>query len=533
VSESEATSPLLAFENVSKRFGGVAALTDVSFAVRPGAVHALVGENGAGKSTLMKCLVGVHAPDAGRILWKGRPVAIPDATAARRLGIDIVFQEIELAPNLTVAESIFLGREPRRGAGPLGLVDYGAMRAEAARLLAQLDVPLSPDAPIERLRTAEKQSVQIARALASGNAWLLILDEPTSALSDHEADRLLTRLEALRERGTAILYVSHKLEEVARLADDVTVLRDGRHVQTGPARDLSTADIVRLMVGRETALLSGQRPAENRPAQFFGQQTPVLNVRGLTRRPAFEDVSFDLRGGEVVGMFGIVGAGRTEVARVLFGLDRADAGTVTLNGRDARFRSPTAAVRAGLALVPEDRKLQGLLLDESLRRNVALPNLSWLRRHGPAGRLLPFVDTAAEWKLAQRSVRDLKVAARAGVEGRAGGLSGGNQQKVVLAKWLAGKPRVLILDEPTKGIDVGAKAEVYRLVRDLAAEGIAVLLISSELEEVLALSDRILVMRAGRVAATFAAEERPSRETILRHAVVREQPIVPTTGASA
>jgi ABC-type sugar transport system ATPase subunit len=526
--------PLLRLEGLTKRFHGVHALEGASFAVQRGTIHAVVGENGAGKSTLMKLLVGIHAPDGGRIVWEEQAVTLDGPAAARAMGIDIVFQEIELAPNLTVGESIFLAREPSRW----GWVDAGEVFRCSARLLASLGVAIRPDARIEDLSVAEKQLVQIARALA-GETRLLILDEPTSALTEHESRRLFEILEELRRRGTTLLYVSHKLEEIFRLADTITVLRDGRHVGTFPRQELDADALIRHMVGPARELsranstasppstrrggpeaeiecdVERTRPRHPRPDEFAtppppDTATPLLAVRGLTRLPAFADVSFDVGRGEVVGFFGIVGAGRTELARALFGLDPFDYGNILIEGRLVRFRSPSAAVAAGLGLVPEDRKLQGLILEMSLRRNLSLAALPRLATAG-------IVRGREERRLASEAVARLGIVA-SGLEQEVRDLSGGNQQKVVIARWLATRPRLLILDEPTRGIDIAAKREVHALIRRLAVDGMGVLLISSELEEVLGLSDRLLVLREGRLAGEFDPRS-ALPETVLRAAV--------------
>lgn len=496
------TAPLLRLEGLTKHFHGVHALEGASFDVQEGSIHAVVGENGAGKSTLMKLLVGIHAPDAGRIVWEGQAITLDGPAAARDRGIDIVFQEIELAPNLTVGESIFLAREPSRW----GWVDAGRVFRSAARLLASLGVPIRPEALIEELSVAEKQLIQIARALA-GEPRLLILDEPTSALTEHESGRLFEILQELRRRGTTLLYVSHKLEEIFRLADTITVLRDGRHVGTFPRRELDADALIRHMVGPARELAGTTRTPG---AARKDNTAPLLAVRDLTRSPAFTEVSFEVRRGEVVGLFGIVGAGRTEVARALFGLDPFDLGNILINGRAVRFRSPSQAVAAGLGLVPEDRKLQGLILEMSLRRNLSLAALARLATAG-------IIRSREERRLAADAVSRLGIVTR-GMEQEVRDLSGGNQQKVVIARWLATQPRLLILDEPTRGIDIAAKREVHALIRRLAAEGLGVLLISSELEEVLGLSDRLLVLREGRLTGEFDPRT-ASREAVLRAAV--------------
>jgi ABC-type sugar transport system ATPase subunit len=503
--------PILEFDNLSKHFGGVDALTDVSFSVEAGQIHAVVGENGAGKSTLMKCLVGVHRADRGTIRFNGAVIAPSSPEAARLLGIDVVFQEIELAANLTVAQSIFLAREPTR----LGFIDRAQIRAQASMALDRVGLPVSPDAPIEGLRTAEKQGVQIARALAHG-ARVLIMDEPTSSLSDHEVERLMTVLESLRAEGTTILYVSHKLEEIFRLADTVTVLRDGRHIATKPRADLDTDALISLMAGPDRAADPALDPAASSAAttkrpDLRTSEPVVLSASGLGNGKDFAQVSFELHRGEVLGLFGIVGAGRTELSRAIFGLDPISAGELRLDGELVRFRSAASAIAKGLALVPEDRKLQGLLLDENLRRNISLPAMSEVAVAG-------VISRTKEYALAGDAVLRFGIVARSGVDQVAQSLSGGNQQKVVLAKWLATNPRVLILDEPTKGIDVGAKREVHEMIRRFAVSGLAVLLISSELEEVMILSDRIMIMRGGRIAATVSAAG-STRDALLKLAV--------------
>lgn len=495
-------SPLLEFRGVTKHFFGVHALEEVSFSVPAGEVHALCGANGAGKSTLMKILVGVHQPDGGQVLLDGKPVHLAGPAAARDLGIDIVFQEIELPPNLTVAEAVFLGREPRRW----GCLDYGQMFAAAAALFRRLEVPIAPGAVVETLSVAEKQLVQIARALI-GEPRVLIMDEPTSALTDHEVERLFRLLEGLRAAGTTILYVSHKLDEIFRLTQRVTTLRDGRLVDSVLTSDLTPDTLVARMAGTAG---TGTPVERTSLSPSVGEVGVALEVAALSRAREFEDVSFTLRRGEVLGMFGIVGAGRTEVARCLFGLDQPTSGTVRLAGKPVAFRSAAEAVAAGVALVPEDRKGQGLLLETSLQRNVSLPSLEKLSSLG-------VVDARAERVLAMGAIRSLRIATD-GPEQEVKQLSGGNQQKVVLAKWQSTHPQVLILDEPTKGIDVAAKREVHALVRRLASEGMAVLLISSELDEALSLSDRLLVLREGRVAGELPART-ATREDVMRLAV--------------
>lgn len=490
------------FKNISKRFGGVQALNNISFAIKPGTIHALVGENGAGKSTLIKCLVGVHQPDEGQILFENTPIAPSTPGDARKIGIDIVFQEIELAPNLTVAESIFLAREPKK----FGIIDRKQMESKAAIILESLSVPISPTALVETLSTAEKQSVQIARALAEGTK-VLVMDEPTSSLSDYEIDKLLTLLESLRDKGTTILYVSHKLNEIFRISNTITVMRDGCHIETLPASEYTPDTVISAMIGKSgpSHSISVKEPRQN-PLD----SESILSVRNLTQGMAFRNVSFDLYKGEILGFFGIVGAGRTELMRAIFGVDPYS-GEIIYNGQPVRWKSPSQAIKAGLALVPEDRKLQGLLLEESLKRNMALTAMPLISQLG-------WINLPKEQAVSQKAVKQFSIAARSGIDQEVRFLSGGNQQKVVIAKWIATNPKILILDEPTKGIDVGAKSEVHSLVRRFAGEGMSVILISSEMDEILALSDRIQVMRAGTLTATFDSAN-VTREEMMSAAV--------------
>ena len=458
-----------------------------------GEVHALVGENGAGKSTLVKLLAGVHQPDEGSVAVNGETVVIHGPAHSRELGIAVVHQEPRLFPDLSVAENVFLGHAPL---SRFRTVDWGAMRRATEGLFAQLDVTIDATAPVRGLAMADQQLIEIAKAL-SLDARVLILDEPTASLSAHEVDRLFSIVRRLRERGVAILFVSHRLDEVFELSDRVTVLRDGRHVVTSPTTDLTTADLVRHMVGRAVTLY----PHVDKPVGDV-----LLEVVGLSRSGVFRDISFAVRAGEVVGMAGLVGAGRTEVARVLFGLDRRDEGDVRLAGRPVAFSSPSEAMHAGVAYLPEDRHQEGLVLDFSIAQNVTLPILP---------RLFPrlLMRSSVERNVADGYAEQFDVR-MTGVDQLAGALSGGNQQKVVLAKWLATAPKVLILDEPTRGIDIGAKVEVHQIIAELAASGLGIILISSDLPEVLAMSDRILVLHEGRITAEIP-RERASQERVM------------------
>jgi rhamnose transport system ATP-binding protein len=503
---------VLELRHAAKAFGAVRALTDGEIELRAGEVHALLGENGAGKSTLVKILAGVHQPDAGSLMIENRSATLHGPAAARDAGIAVIYQEPTLFPDLTVAENMFIGRQPLRDERqPLRggrRIDRKTMREEAAAIFARLGVPLDPARIARGLSIADQQVVEIGKALSVG-ARVIVMDEPTAALSAAEVDRLFDVVRSLKDHGAAVLFISHRLEEVFALCQRITVMRDGRHVLTGDASDLTPADLVRAMVGRELA----ERPAE---AGTGTPGEPVLDVRRLTREGVFTDISFTVAAGEIVALAGLVGAGRSEVARAIFGIDRYDAGAVTVKGRKLKRASPTSAMAAGIGFVPEDRRQQGLVMDMSVQQNVALASLGRLRRAG-------LIRAGAERAMAADWAARLKI--RYGrLTDPVAMLSGGNQQKVVLAKWLGRRPSVLIVDEPTRGIDVGTKAEVHRLLADLARDGVAVLMISSELPEVLGVSDRILVMREGRLVAEIAREA-ASEEAVMSAAMgTREVP---------
>jgi len=476
---------VLELHAVSKRFGATQALDGVSLALQEGEIHALVGENGAGKSTVVKILAGVHAPDSGEVRVGGTAVDIEGPAHARALGIAVIHQEPRLFPDLSVAENVFLEHQPRRR---FGGIDWPAIQRSASLLFGDLDVSMPLDAPVRGLSMADQQLVEIARAL-SIEARVLVMDEPTASLSVHEVERLFAIVRRLRDRGVAVLFVSHRLAEVFELCDRASVLRDGRHVITAPIDTLTTTDLIRHMIGRDVRLF---------PKAPANLGDVVLDVRGLSRHDEFSDISFSIRAGEIVGLAGLVGAGRTEVARVLFGVSPPDAGEVRLAGEVVHFDSPSAALDAGIAYVPEDRHQDGLVLGFSISSNITLPILK---------RLFPrlVVRGSKERVLANQYATRLDVR-MTDVEQLVGALSGGNQQKVVIARWLATRPRVLILDEPTRGIDIGAKVEVHRIVSELATTGLAILLISSDLPEVLAMSDRILVMHEGRLTAELSGD---------------------------
>jgi len=488
--------PLLALEHAQKSFGAVHALEDGDIELFGGEVHGLVGENGAGKSTLVKILAGVHRPDAGRLLLDGEEAIFDNAKQSQDAGIAIIFQEPTLFPDLSVAENIFVGAQPLKR---FRRIDGRRMRRDAAAVFDQLGVRLDPDRLARGLSIADQQLVEIVKALTT-NARVIVMDEPTAALTSTEVDRLFGIVETLRARGNAVLFVSHRLEEIFAICRRVTVMRDGRHVLTRPIGELTIPAVIRAMVGRDMEALFPKVPAE--PGRS------VLKVDRLTREGVFTDVSFEVRGGEIVALAGLVGAGRTEVARAIFGIDRWDAGSVEIEGRRLPSASPTAAMDAGIALVPEDRRQQGLVMDFSIERNIALASLDQVRRGG----LIPH---GAE----RRFARDwaLRLQLKYGrLTNPVWTLSGGNQQKAVLAKWLARKPRLLIVDEPTRGIDVGTKAEVHRLLSELAAQGVAVLMISSELPEVLGMADRVVVLFEGRVTGEFTRAE--ATEDAIMHA---------------
>jgi rhamnose transport system ATP-binding protein len=436
------SKPILELRGVAKRFGAVDALQGVDLALLPSEVHALVGENGAGKSTLVKILAGVHRPDAGKLTLNGEELVLRGPAAARDLGIAVIHQQPNLFPDLEVAENVFIGRLPRNR---LGGVDWRDLHRRAEGLFASLGVAQRVSAPVRGLSVADQQLVEIAKAL-SLDARVLVMDEPTAALSTREVERLFTIIRQLRDRGVAVLFVDHRMDEVFEIADRVSVLRDGRHVVTAPAADLTPAETIRHMVGRRLESLF--------PKEQAAVGDVALEVRGLTRNGVFRDVSFQVRRGEIVGLAGLVGAGRTEIARVLFGIDHASSGEVLVNGNRAEINSPADAMRRGIVYVPEDRHEHGLVLDFSIAANISLPIIEGLSR-------LLVVDRRREHELADDYAKQLQVRAT-GVDQLASGLSGGNQQKVVIAKWLATRPTVLLLDEPTRGIDIGAKAEVHK-----------------------------------------------------------------------
>ena len=491
------SQPVLELRDIEKSFGAVRALRGAQLALHVGEAHALVGENGAGKSTLVKILAGAHRQDTGDVLLDGRPLELTGPADARGAGIAVIYQEPTLFPDLSVAENIFMGRQPQRS---LGRIDHDAMHAASAALFDRLGHHLDPRRPARGLSIADQQLVEIAKAL-SFDARVLIMDEPTAALSGVEVERLFAVARSLRESGAAILFISHRFDEVFGLCDRITVMRDGAHVSTDPTAELTVDEVVRRMVGREVGSLFPKVEAE------IGEV--ALSVSGLSRHGIFRDVSFDVHRGEIVALAGLVGAGRSEVIRSVFGVDGRDAGEVLVHGTPLPPGDPSAAMRAGLALVPEDRRQQGLVMELSVERNTTVTSRSTLARFG-------LLSGAAEHAWAAEWTRRLEVKAGS-LDDPVSTLSGGNQQKVVLAKWLSTDPSVLIVDEPTRGIDVGTKAEVHRLLSELAVGGLAVLMVSSELPEVLGMADRVLVMHEGRLTADIPRSA-ATEESVMRAA---------------
>jgi len=495
-------TPIIALQGASKSYGAVRAARDVSIALRPGEVRALAGENGAGKSTIVRMLAGVQRPDLGEVVVDGRPAHFHGPADARDAGVAVIYQEPTLFPDLSVAENVMMGRQPL---GSLRRIDRRALHESVRELMDRLGVRLDPEEPVRGLSIADQQIVEIAKAL-SFDARVLIMDEPTAALSGPEVERLFWVVRALQQRGAAILFISHRLEEIFAICTTVTVLRDGEVTFDGAREGLTADALIQKMVGRELGQLFPKSDAEIGGA--------VLTVSRLTREGVFVDVSFEVRRGEIVALAGLVGAGRSEVARAIFGIDRPDAGHVEVGGRRLKAGSPSAAMAAGIGLVPEDRREQGLVMDLSIERNVGLTRLQALSRIGVIGR-------GSEQKLASTWAQRLRIKAHR-LADPVGFLSGGNQQKVVLAKWLATDPKVLMIDEPTRGIDVGTKAEVHRLMSELAGRGLAVLMISSELPEVLGMADPVLVMHEGRLVRELSRAE-ADEQTVVRAATGQQE----------
>lgn len=493
---------VLELAGVRKTFGSVTALADGSLTVEPGSIHALVGENGAGKSTLIKVVAGLHQRDEGTFRFRGEDVSFSSTAEAKDAGIAVIYQEPTLFPDLSVTENIFMGRQPL---GRGRRIDKQGMITEAQRLFSRLGVDLDPRRPAQGLSIADQQIIEIAKAI-SLDAHLLIMDEPTAALSGVEVERLFSVARSLRDEGRGLVFISHRFDEVFDLCDTITVMRDGSYVGTTPAAETNNDELVKMMVGREVEELFPKIPAERGGV--------ILDVKGLSTAGTFHDVSFQVRAGEIVGLAGLVGAGRSEIARAVFGVDPYDSGTVTLCGKKIPKTKPQAAIRAGMALVPEDRRQQGLVIESSVARNIGAAIRNELARFG-------LITSATENRASAPWAQKLQVKTGA-LSMHAATMSGGNQQKVAIAKWLATDPRLLIIDEPTRGIDIGTKSEVHRLLSELAAEGLAILMISSELPEVLGMADRVLVVSEGRITAELDREE-ATPEAVMHAATRRKE----------
>nr|WP_122013618.1 sugar ABC transporter ATP-binding protein [Maliibacterium massiliense] len=488
---------ILEMAHIHKSFPGVKALDDVMLRVKKGSVHVIVGENGAGKSTLMKILSGLYAPDSGTIRLDGREVTIKNPMHARDLGISIIHQELNIIPYATVAQSIFLGREPYKKLKCL--VDYKRMSEDARALLAQQQLEdINQDTLMKDLTVSKCQVIEITKAIAF-DAKVIIMDEPTSAITEKEVEQLFAHIRALKARGVAIIYISHKLEEIAQIADEISVLRDGKYIGTYPAESVSNDELISLMVGRD---ISNRYPKE--PVAWGDV---VLEVKHLCSARAFEDISFSVRRGEILGVSGLMGAGRTEVMRAIFGLDAFDSGEIFIEDKRVVMKNPHVALEHGLAMVTEDRRRYGVTTIHSIRENIALPNLDMFKSG-------PFMNGKKERRAVREYFDKLSIKAPS-METRSGQLSGGNQQKVVLAKWLLRRPKILIMDEPTRGIDVGAKYDIYHIINDLVKQGIAIIFISSELPELLGMSDNILVMHEGRMTGYVSREEATSEKLMM------------------
>ncbi|MEA5622266.1 sugar ABC transporter ATP-binding protein [Nostoc sp. UHCC 0251] len=477
--DAPTTIPVLEMRGITKRFHGVSALQNVNLTIYPGEVHALMGENGAGKSTLMKILAGAYIADEGEIRINGQPLKITDPATARKAGINLIYQELNVAPNLTVTENMFMGSELRRGQ----FLDRKAMQIEAEQVLESLGANFTAQTIVGTLSIAEQQQVEIARALKD-KSRVLVMDEPTAALSDRETQHLFEVIRRLRNDGIGIIYISHRMEEIYALADRISVLRDGQYIGSLTRDEISAQRLVQMMVGRSMQDFYEHQRQTNHGAV-------VLEVKNISDGRKITPASFQIRAGEILGLAGLVGAGRTEVSRLIFGADRKASGEVFLNGMKLHINSPSDAIAAGIGYVPEDRKDQGLFLEMSSRKNIAI---NTLKQEAKAG----IVNWSSVNRLSADAVENFNIRL-ANLEIRALDLSGGNQQKLLLARWLAIKPRVLMLDEPTRGVDIGAKSEIYRIISELAAQGVAVLMVSSELPEIVGMSDRVLVMREGQL----------------------------------
>jgi ribose transport system ATP-binding protein len=493
---------LLELKGIQKRFGGVTALRNGNLTVNPGEVHLLMGENGAGKSTLMKIVAGVQPADSGDITFRDRKVSFRTPLEASANGIAMVHQECLLAPHLSVAENIFLGREPRK---PMGWVNRREMEQQAARLIEQHHFPLQAKWSVQKLSPAQKQLVEICRAIQHGSS-LLIFDEPTSSLSESETHEVFRIVREMRDRKMGVIYITHRLDELRSVGDRVTILRDGETVHTCPLSELTTSQLIKYMVGREVTSIY------QRDAVPPGDE--LLRVQNFNRGDVLKDITFSLRAGEIVGLGGLMGAGRTELCRAIFGIDPIDSGKIFVAGKEIKIRTPGKAVDSGIALIPEDRQRTGLAIRLSISQNTNIANMRAISPYG-------IINRTAERKVTAESIARLRIKASSGAQ-LAGRLSGGNQQKVVIAKWLARGARIFLFDEPTRGIDVGAKVEVFQVMDELARSGAAILMVSSELPELLQVADRILVMRQGRISGELPGRQ-ATQEEIMRLAAPEEQ----------
>ena len=490
-------TPLLKMERINKGFPGVQALDDVNFDVFPGEIHALVGENGAGKSTLMKLLSGAHQRDSGTIYWEDQEVEIETPRKSQKIGISTIYQELMLTPDLTIAENIFLGREPAKS---FGRVDRKAMIAESERLLNMLDIPLDPCTPVKWLSIAQQQMVEVAKAL-SQKARLIIMDEPTSSLTDHETMMLFQVSRNLKDQGVSIVFISHRLEEVFMLCDRVTVLRDGKFVATSDVADVSKEEMIQWMVGRQLGNIFVKEKAN------IGET--ILEVQHLSTEELLRDITFSLARGEILGFAGLVGAGRTEVMRAIFGVDRRRSGKICIKGNEVNIYSPEQAISYKMGFVPEDRKQQALFLGLAVRENITSACMKKVCNGGMV------IHNSIEQNISNKFVEAINIKTPS-LEQRVMNLSGGNQQKVVISKWLATEPEILIVDEPTRGIDVGSKKEIHALLSHLALQGIGIIMISSELPEIIGMSDRVVVMHDGKISGIIEDRAQMTQENIMR-----------------
>ncbi|MCD7897509.1 MAG: sugar ABC transporter ATP-binding protein [Planctomycetaceae bacterium] len=495
---------LLKMENITKRFPGTIALNRVKFELRPGEVHVLLGENGAGKSTLMKILAGAYTRDEGDVWINGQPVELGNPLKAQAAGVAIIYQELTQIPQLSAAENIFIGREPRKGL----FVDWGLINREARRLLDQVEATFSEKTETRKLSVAHRQMVEIAKAL-SLNANIIVMDEPTSSLTPHEVEGLFRVIESLKKQGKGIVFISHHLEEVKEIGDRATVLRDGCYVDTIDVKDHSIDDMIELMVGR--SLVTKYPKVEVTPGP------EIFRCEGMTRYGAVDNVSFSVRRGEIVGFAGLVGAGRTELCRLIFGADEKDAGKIFVDGKEVNIESPRDAIRNRIGFLTENRKEEGLVLHMSITRNISMPILEQLNRS--PFKVVKFIDHRRDEELAEEYYHKLGIRAPS-VRKKSGELSGGNQQKVVFAKWIATKSEVLMIDEPTRGIDVGAKVEIYNLINELSKQGVGIIMVSSELPEVLGMADRILVMCNGCITGELTDRSQFSQEEVMKYATM-------------